>query len=126
VLTVESSAFSESVLSALECKDKDVTVFAITVEPVGSNKVSHWSAFIVHSSKQIFLTSESSLPLCKQSLVAVLDVAEQLGVYEAFVCVLRDTPDSAVLVDEFSSMGFKHLSPRLQPLPDFTVLRFDF
>jgi len=126
LLTVESSAFTGSVLSALKCQDAGITTFAVSVKPTDAQSASLWSAFIIHSSKQMFLTSQSSLPLCKQSLVAVLDMAEQLGVYEAFVCVLRDTIESAVLVREFTSMGFKNLSPRLQPMTDFSVLRFDF
>jgi len=113
-------------LSALKCQDKEVTAFAVCVELPDSKTSSLWSAFIIHSTNQMFLTSQSSLPLCKQSLVAVLDMAEQLGVYEAFVCVLRDMPESVVLVSEFTSMGFKNLSPRLQPVIEFTVLRFDF
>jgi len=125
LLTVESSAFADSMLTALKCQE-DITTFAVSVELPDSKKSSLWSAFIIHSTNQMFLTSQSSLPLCKQSLVAVLDMAEQLGVHEAFVCVLRDMPESAVLVSEFTSMGFKHLSPRLQPVVDFTVLRFDF
>jgi len=81
---------------------------------------------MVHLTKQLFLTSQSPLPLCKVSLVAMLDTAEQLGVSEAFVCIRRNSPETAVLVSEFASMGFKNLSPRLQPLKDFIVLRFDF
>jgi len=81
---------------------------------------------MVHPSKQLFLTSQSPLPLCKVSLVAMLDMAEQLGVSEAFVCVKRNSPETTVFANEFTSMGFKILSPRLQPLHDYVVLRFDF
>jgi hypothetical protein len=126
LLTAESSAFAESVLKALKCSNADVTNFAVTVKPVDAPSESRWSAFMIHSSKQLFITSQSPLPLCKQSLVAVLDMAEQLGVSEAFVCVARDTPETATLTSEFSSMGFKMLSPRLQPLSQYVVLRFDF
>lgn len=126
LLTVESSAFTDSVLKALKCSNSDVTTFAVSVKPVDAPSASRWSAFMVHSSKQLFFTSQSPLPLCKQSLVAILDMAEQLGVSEAFVCIARDTPESAILTSEFSSMGFKMLSPRLQPLIKYVVLRFDF
>jgi N-acetylglutamate synthase-like GNAT family acetyltransferase len=81
---------------------------------------------MVPSSKQLFLTSQSPLPLCKISLVAILDLAEQLGVSEAFVCITRETAETAEMTSEFTSMGFKILSPRSQPMAKFVVLRFDF
>jgi len=81
---------------------------------------------MVHSSKQLFLTSKSPLPLCKLSLVALMDFAEQIGVYDVFVCILRNSSETDKLISEFTSMGFKNLSPRLQHLSEFVVLRFDF
>jgi len=126
LLTVESSAFTNSVLKALNSQDADVTTLVLSVKPIGSQSASQWSAFMVHATKQLFITSLSPLPLCKQSLVAILDMAEQLGVSEAFVCIARDTSETSALTSEFTSMGFKILSPRLQPLSKFVVLRFDF
>jgi len=116
----------DSVLTALKCRNTDITLLAVNVIPSEVQVASRWSAFMVHLTKQLFLTSQSPLPLCKVSLVAMLDTAEQLGVSEAFVCIRRNSPETAVLVSEFASMGFKNLSPRLQPLKDFIVLRFDF
>jgi len=126
LLTVESSAFSDMVLSALKYRDSDVAVLAVSVTRPDAPSAFRWSAFMVASTKQMFLTPQSGLPLCKVSLVAMLDMAEQLGASEAFVCLRRGTPESSVLAVEFSSMGFKNLSPRQQPFDEFVVLRFDF
>lgn len=126
LLTVESSAFANMVLSALKYPNSDVAVLSVSVTRPDAPSAFRWSAFMVSSTKQLFLTPQSGLPLCKVSLVAMLDMAEQLGASEAFVCLLRGAPETPVLATEFSSMGFKALSPRQQPLENFSVLRFDF
>jgi len=126
LVTVESSAFTDYVLKALKCPSADVTTLAVSVKPIEAQSGSIWSAFMVHPSKQLFVTSQSPLPLCKASLVAILDMAEQLGVSEAFVCIPKDKPETAKLTSEYSSMGFKILTPRQQPMTNFVVLRFDF
>jgi hypothetical protein len=126
LLAEESLEFTEKILRSLKCTNAETASFAVSVLPAGEKSPSNWNGFFLDASRQMFIKSMTTSPLCKLSLVTVLDMAEQLGASEAFVCLPHDTKDAALLVNEYSSMGFVQLSPRLTSLNDYIVLRFDF
>lgn len=77
------------------------------------------------SSNQFFVKAPGSLPICKASLLMVLELAEQCGVSEVLMCVPKGSSCDAI-VTEFSSLDFKVLSPRTQSMPEFVIMRFHF
>jgi hypothetical protein len=123
-MRAESTTFVSSVLGAKPPQD-DITNFVLSYTGVGSMTTTRWSAFFLHSSKQFFFKSPSTLPLDKASLVCLLDLAEELGAVDAFACVPK-CGDCERLAFEFAGMDFKLLSPRLQPLKEYVLLRFTF
>jgi len=123
-MRVESSSFVDSVLTPEHSQDLEITSFVLTSDKSGG--ISRWSAFHIHSSNQFFIKPPMRVPLCKQSLLSLLDLAEQLQASEVFVCLPRDCGTCDALVAEFVSMDFHLLASKSQINPEYVVLRFDF
>jgi len=118
-MRVESSSFVDAVLTAQLSTSLDVTSFVLT------QSGEKLTAFLVHSSYQLFIKSPEA-ELSKSSLLTLLELAEELGVQEVFVCIPSASENCDLLVSEFVSLDFELLSPRSQPTTEFVVLRFDF
>jgi len=123
IMHVESSSFVDSVLNS-QHSDLEISSFVLTSDKSGN--ISRWSAFYLHSSNQFFIKPPMRVPLCKQSLLSLLDLAEQLQAAEVFVCLPCASPTCDALVAEFVSMDFHMLTTRSQLNPEYVVLRFDF
>jgi len=123
-MRVESSSFVESVLTSQHSDDLEISSFVLTSDKSGN--ISRWSAFYLHNSNQFFIKPPMRVPLCKQSLLSLLDLAEQLQASEVFVCLPRASPNCDAVVAEFVSMDFHMLTTRSQINPEHVVLRFDF
>lgn len=102
------------------------TSFVLSYSLTSTNTTTRWPAFLMHDTAQFFIKAPGSLPLCKASLLMVLELAEELGVAEVFMCVPKHGRNTDELVTEFASLAFTVLSPRTQPMEEFVVLRFDF
>jgi len=123
-MRVESSSFVDAVLTAQLSTSLEVTSFVLTQS--GSNTFEKWSAFLVHSSNQLFIKAPDAAALSKSSLLTLLELAEEIGSQEVFVCIPSTSSNCDSLIGEFVSMDFELLSPRSQPSTEFVVLRFDF
>jgi len=123
-MRVESSSFVDSVLTAQHSEDLEISSFVLTSDKSGG--ISRWSAFYMHNTNQFFIKPPMRVPLCKQSLLYLLDLAEQLQAAEVFVCLPQNSVTCEPLVAEFVSMDFHVLASKSQINPEYVVLRFDF
>jgi len=89
-------------------------------------KISRWSAVLLHSTNQFFIKAPPMSNYCKNSLIQLLDFAEQLGFAEAFVCVSRVSIDCDEVVEEILNLDFTSVSPRGSLGAEFALLRFQF
>jgi len=87
--------------------------------------LSRYNAVIVHATSQLFIKTTSLDTFCPIALVELLEVAEQLGVSEAFACVPKASMDCEELVEEILELDFSLVSPRGLGA-EFVLLRFQF
>jgi len=120
-MRVESSSLLSSVFTA-EHSDALETTYFVLNQQCGAR----WTAFLLHSTNQFFIKAPALKNMNKESLLMLLDLAEELGVTEAFVCVSRSSPDCEKLVSEFQHLDFVLVPPCSELSKEFLLLRFEF
>jgi len=119
LMRVESSLVS-SVFTAEHSDALETTYFVLT------QGTARWTAFLFQGTNQFFIQAPALKMLNKESLLMLLDLAEELGVVDAFVCVSRTGPDCEKLVAEFLNLDFVMVSPISELSNEFILLRFQF
>jgi len=120
-MRVESSSLVSSVFTAEHSDALETTYFVLN-----NQGAARWTAFLFHSTNQFFIKAPALKMMSKESLLMLLDLAEELGVADAFVCVPRNGPDCEKLVAEFLNLDFVMVSPISELSNEFVLLRFQF
>eukprot|EP00301_Raphidiophrys_heterophryoidea_P023982 c7647_g1_i1.p2 GENE.c7647_g1_i1~~c7647_g1_i1.p2 ORF type:complete len:121 (-),score=27.20 c7647_g1_i1:512-874(-) len=120
-MRVESSSLLSSVFTAEHSDALETTYFVLNRQGT-----TRWTAFLLHSTNQFFIKAPSLNAMNKESLLMLLDLAEELGVADAFVCVSRNSPDCEKLVSEFLNLDLVMVPPCSELNDEFVLLRFEF
>lgn len=90
----------------------DVSVFCWDTANEQQETVARWNAFMTHKDQQFFIEAPSMLtPPSKESLVSLLELAEDLGCRNAYVCIEKNNPKLSELIRVFLYLGFQMLDP---------------
>lgn len=120
-MRVESSSLISSVFTAEHSDALETTYFVLNRQGT-----ARWTAFLLHSTNQFFIKAPALKSMDKESLLMLLDLAEELGAADAFVCVSRNSSDCEKLVAEFLNLDFT-MAPSCSELSnEFVLLRFEF
>lgn len=94
--------------------------------------VAHWNAFMTHKDLNFFIEAPSMLtPPSKESLVTLLELAEDLGCRNAFICVEKSNPKLSELLRVFMYLGFHLCDPSAlqkvvkKEVKDYILLGYD-
>ncbi|KAK4526283.1 hypothetical protein GAYE_SCF22MG4197 [Galdieria yellowstonensis] len=117
---VRESDFYERVFSRIASKRSDfwkevsVTLVVSTIDTESDKVISVWNAFVTKD-RQLFVEAPEVLTApSKDTLICLLELAEELGCLQAFVCVNKQYKHFRELVRTFTYMGFALVSPREQ------------
>eukprot|EP00871_Galdieria_phlegrea_P000357 jgi/Galph1/1321/GphlegSOOS_G5994.1 len=117
---VKESNFYERIFSRLASKRKDfwndvsVTLVVSTVDTESEDVISVWNAFVTKD-RQLFVEAPEVLtPPSKDTLICLLELAEELGCLQAFVCVNKQYTHFRELIRTFTYLGFALVNPREQ------------
>ncbi|EME26407.1 uncharacterized protein Gasu_59690 [Galdieria sulphuraria] len=120
VAAFRESDFYERVFSRIASKradfwkDVSVTLVVSTVDTESDKVISVWNAFVTKD-RQLFVEAPEVLTSpSKDTLICLLELAEELGCLQAFVCVNKEYKHFRELVRTFTYMGFALVSPREQ------------
>ncbi|GJD11886.1 hypothetical protein Gasu2_60080 [Galdieria sulphuraria] len=112
VAAFRESDFYERVFSRIASKradfwkDVSVTLVVSTVDTESDKVISVWNAFVTKD-RQLFVEAPEVLTSpSKDTLICLLELAEELGCLQAFVCVNKEYKHFRELVRTFTYMGF--------------------
>jgi len=92
----------------------EVSVFNWDTANEQHETVAHWNAFMTHKDQHFYIEAPSIMsPPSKESLVALLEMAEDFGCKSAFVCVEKSNPKLSELIRVFLYLGFHMMDPVL-------------
>eukprot|EP00127_Corallochytrium_limacisporum_P005306 Clim_evm37s202 gene=Clim_evmTU37s202 len=111
--------------------DPVVSAFQATFhEKIGHGVIGEWQVF-VSQSKRMFLFAGDSYDITsesKESLVGLLEFAEQTKLHQVFVCLERKQSNAAKLLKGLLYLGFSLVSPRRSRFTynqQFVLLRYN-
>lgn len=104
-----SRAFYRSFFGGEECDDADVTMFHVETDTDGQNDpATNWDGFYNHESRNFFIKAPATIsPVGKESLISLLEVAEELNGSKAYLCIEQDSAELSSIVRAFMYLGFK-------------------
>lgn len=120
-MQAELSSLISTVFNVEHSDVLDITSFVLNTQGK-----AHWTAFLLHSTNQFFIKAPSHKSMCKESLLVLLDLAEELGAADAFVCVSRNSADCDKVVAEFLNLDFVMVPPCSELNNELILLRFEF
>lgn len=124
----ESSSFMDDVFTMHHSDVLDATFLVFNCNGgKGDKPLRCWSAMLLHSTGQFFIKlPQAGGGLCSETLLLLLDIAEEMGAVDAFVCVPRDSPSHDDDVNELLNLDFSRVAPREGLTDHFSIVRFEF
>jgi len=124
LMRVESSSFIKDVFATPHSEMLNTTFFVVT--RTTSTHISRWTALLLHSTNQFFIKAPPLTDSFEETLVMMLDLAEELRATDAFLCVPVGATDCEDIVSELLRLDFTLVSPCKGVSSEFEVLRFQF